>query len=89
MGASVKLIGKGQNTKTVYEPILTADQLALLETTPVRFIEVKGRAVTGEIALTSNEFNTAKHELPPRVVSLKELREKAVKEGDIPLYEIS
>lgn len=26
----------------------------------VRFIEVKGRADTGEIALTSNEYNTAK-----------------------------
>jgi hypothetical protein len=26
----------------------------------VRFIEVKGRAGTGEIALTSNEYNTAK-----------------------------
>jgi hypothetical protein len=30
-----------------------------------------------------------KAKLPPRVVSLKELREKAVKEGDIPLDEIS
>jgi hypothetical protein len=26
----------------------------------VRFIEVKGRASTGEIALTANEYNTAK-----------------------------
>jgi hypothetical protein len=26
----------------------------------VRFIEVKGRATTGEIALTANEYNTAK-----------------------------
>lgn len=34
MGSSIKLIGKGQNTKTVYEPILTQDQLALLDTTP-------------------------------------------------------
>jgi superfamily II DNA or RNA helicase len=34
MGSSIKLIGKGQNTKTVYEPILTPDQLALLDTTP-------------------------------------------------------
>jgi len=34
MGASIKLVGKGQNTKTVYEPILTVEQLALLETTP-------------------------------------------------------
>lgn len=34
MGSSIKLIGKGQNTKTVYEPILTPDHLALLETTP-------------------------------------------------------
>jgi superfamily II DNA or RNA helicase len=34
MGTGVKLIGKGQNTKTVYEPVLTPEQLALLETTP-------------------------------------------------------
>jgi hypothetical protein len=26
----------------------------------VRFIEVKGRSLTGDIALTSNEYNTAK-----------------------------
>src|SRR5437773_4414352 len=34
MGTGVKLVGKGQNTKTVYEPVLTPEQLALLETTP-------------------------------------------------------
>ena len=34
MGSSIKLIGKGQNTKQVYKPILTPDQLALLESTP-------------------------------------------------------
>jgi len=34
MGSAIKLIGKGQNTKTVYEPILTTEQLALLESTP-------------------------------------------------------
>lgn len=34
MGDAVKLIGKGVNTSRVYEPILTPDQLAALETTP-------------------------------------------------------
>src|SRR5271170_8528063 len=34
MGTSVKLVGKGLNTSRVYEPILTPDQLAALETTP-------------------------------------------------------
>ena len=32
---SVKLIGKGLNTGKVYEPILTAAQLAMLETSPL------------------------------------------------------
>jgi hypothetical protein len=30
MGASVKLVGKGTRTNSVYEPILSAEQLALL-----------------------------------------------------------
>ncbi len=74
MGATVKLVGKGWNSGKVYEPILTEDKLALLEATTdtepfdgdpktaidVRFIEVKGRAEAGEIALTTNEYNTAK-----------------------------
>ena len=34
MGEAVKLIAKGLNTSRVYEPILTPDQLAALETTP-------------------------------------------------------
>lgn len=34
MGAAVKLIAKGLTTSRVYEPILTPDQLASLETTP-------------------------------------------------------
>jgi len=34
MGDSIKLIGKGLNTGQVYEPILNAEQLAKLETTP-------------------------------------------------------
>ena len=34
MGDAVKLVGKGVNTGKVYEPVLTADQLATLETTP-------------------------------------------------------
>ena len=34
MGDAVKLIAKGLNTSRVYEPILTLDQLAALETTP-------------------------------------------------------
>jgi superfamily II DNA or RNA helicase len=34
MGDAVKLVGKGVNTSKVYEPILTPDQLATLETTP-------------------------------------------------------
>ena len=34
MGNAVKVVGKGQNTKTVYEPVLTVEQLALLESTP-------------------------------------------------------
>jgi SNF2 family DNA or RNA helicase len=36
MGASVKLIGKGVQSNTVYEPILNADQLALLKASPTR-----------------------------------------------------
>jgi hypothetical protein len=36
MGASVKLIGKGVQSNTVYEPILNADQLALLSASPTR-----------------------------------------------------
>ena len=36
MGASVKLVGKGTRSNTVYEPILTADQLALLSASPVQ-----------------------------------------------------
>ncbi len=34
MGEAVKLIGKGVNTGKVYEPILTPEKLATLETTP-------------------------------------------------------
>ena len=34
MGASVKLIGTGVKSSKVYEPILTVEQLALLEATP-------------------------------------------------------
>ena len=34
MGDAVKLVGKGLNTSKVYEPILTPEQLATLETTP-------------------------------------------------------
>src|SRR2546428_6635015 len=34
MGDAVKLIAKGLNTSRVYEPILTPDKLAALETTP-------------------------------------------------------
>lgn len=36
MGASVKLVGKGTRSNTVYEPILTADQLALLTASPAQ-----------------------------------------------------
>jgi len=34
MGDAVKLVAKGLNTSRVYEPILTPDKLAALETTP-------------------------------------------------------
>ncbi|HWP00947.1 MAG TPA: SNF2-related protein [Methylococcus sp.] len=34
MGASVKLVGKGTQSNSVYEPILTAEQLALLTASP-------------------------------------------------------
>ena len=34
MGDAVKLVAKGVNTSRVYEPILTPDNLAVLETTP-------------------------------------------------------
>lgn len=34
MGASVKLVGKGLRSGQVYEPILTEDQLAILEASP-------------------------------------------------------
>lgn len=34
MGAAVKLVAKGINTSRVYEPILTADNLTALQTTP-------------------------------------------------------
>ncbi len=34
MGTSVKLVGKGLNTNQVHEPILNAEQLAQLESTP-------------------------------------------------------
>lgn len=34
MGASVKLIGKGTQSNSVYEPILTSEQLALLTASP-------------------------------------------------------
>ena len=34
MGASVKLVGKGTQTNSVYEPILSAEQLALLTASP-------------------------------------------------------
>jgi superfamily II DNA or RNA helicase len=36
MGSSVKLIGKGLHSNTVHEPILSADQLALLTASPAR-----------------------------------------------------
>src|SRR5208283_1827462 len=36
MGNSVKLIGKGVRSSTVYEPILSADQLQFLDATPER-----------------------------------------------------
>ena len=36
VGDSVKLVGKGLKTGQVYEPILGADQLALLTATPER-----------------------------------------------------
>src|SRR5579871_4586233 len=36
MGNSVKLIGKGVRSSTVYEPILSADQLAQLHASPVQ-----------------------------------------------------
>ena len=72
-GASVKLVGKGLNSGQVHEPVLNANQLALLKATPekepfdedpktateVRFIEVKGRSAVGEVALTTNEYKTA------------------------------
>ena len=34
MGDSIKLVGKGMNSGRVHEPVLTADQLDLLEATP-------------------------------------------------------
>jgi hypothetical protein len=34
MGTAVKLVGKGLNSGQVHEPILTADQLDLLEANP-------------------------------------------------------
>jgi hypothetical protein len=34
MGTSVKLVGKGLNTNQVHEPILSAEQLAQLQSTP-------------------------------------------------------
>ena len=34
MGTSVKLVGKGLNTNQVHEPILSAEQLAQLVSTP-------------------------------------------------------
>jgi hypothetical protein len=36
MGSSVKLIGKGIRSSTVYEPILSADQLAQLHASPAQ-----------------------------------------------------
>lgn len=36
MGASVKLVGKGLNSNQVHEPILSAEQVAQLESTPER-----------------------------------------------------
>src|SRR6202140_1995733 len=36
MGSSVKLIGKGVRSSTVYEPILSADQLAQLHASPAQ-----------------------------------------------------
>jgi hypothetical protein len=35
MGSGVKLVGKGARSNTVYEPILSAEQLALLTASPV------------------------------------------------------
>ena len=34
MGSGVKLVGKGVRSNTVYEPILNAEQLALLTASP-------------------------------------------------------
>ena len=34
MGSGIKLVGKGARSNTVYEPILSADQLALLTASP-------------------------------------------------------
>jgi hypothetical protein len=34
MGDAAKLVGKGMTTGKLYEPVLTSDMLALLETTP-------------------------------------------------------
>jgi len=34
MGSSVKLVGKGVNSGRVYEPVLTRENLASLESTP-------------------------------------------------------
>jgi hypothetical protein len=36
MGNGAKLVGKGARSNTVYEPILSADQLALLTASPAR-----------------------------------------------------
>jgi hypothetical protein len=36
MGGSVKLVGKGVRTNTVYEPILTVDQLGQLHASPAQ-----------------------------------------------------
>src|ERR1700733_2015214 len=36
MGSSVKLVGKGVRSSTVYEPILSADQLGQLQASPIQ-----------------------------------------------------
>src|SRR5437879_2973292 len=36
MGSAVKLVAKGLNTGKVYEPVLTPEKLALLETSALR-----------------------------------------------------
>lgn len=50
MGDAVKLIAKGLNTSRVYEPFLTPDQLAALETTPSEHWQIALRGAFGHMA---------------------------------------